>query len=161
MSAGRPLKNLALSEEERTQLEAIARRPTSSQRAALRARIVLLAAAGKSNSAICAQLGCSMPTVGKWRERYRAHRLAGLADEPRPGAVRRATEAKIEEVVMLLGTVPEGRHWSQRAMAKEVGLSQSTIHRICKSAGLRRGARKGRGFPVSLPKNHILGGNIS
>jgi transposase len=136
---GRPLKDLELTNEEREKLELIARRPKTSQRMALRARIVLLSASGKSNSAICEQLGCCMPTVGKWRERFRVHRLEGLVDEPRPGATRRATDAKVEEVVTkTLETTPRGQtHWSQRAMAKEVGLSQATIHRIWKSFGLQ------------------------
>jgi transposase len=136
---GRPLKDLELTDEEREKLELIARRPKTSQRMALRARIVLLSASGKSNSAVCEQLRCSMPTVGKWRERFRVHRLEGLVDEPRPGAPRRATDAKIEEVVTkTLEAKPRGQtHWSQRAMAKEVGLSQPTIHRIWKTFGLQ------------------------
>jgi transposase len=136
---GRPLKDLELTDEEREKLELIARRPKTSQRMALRARIVLLSASGKSNSAVCEQLDCSMPTVGKWRERFRVHRLEGLVDEPRPGAPRRATDAKIEEVVTkTLEAKPRGQtHWSQRAMAKEVGLSQPTIHRIWKTFGLQ------------------------
>lgn len=136
---GRPLKPLALTDEDREKLELLARRPKSSQRSALRARIVLLSAAGTSNSAISERLRCSMPTVGKWRERFRAQGLPGLLDEPRPGAVRKATDAKVEEVITAtLESTPQGAtHWSQREMAKRVGLSQTTIHRIWKTFGLQ------------------------
>jgi len=136
---GRPLKPLVLDDDERAKLELLARRPKSAQRTALRARIVLLAAEGLGNTDVCRELGVSMPTVVKWRERFRVHRLEGLLDEPRPGAPRRATDEKVEEVITkTLERTPRGRtHWSQRAMAKEVGLSQPTIHRIWKTFGLQ------------------------
>jgi len=39
-----------------------------------------------NNSAVAGKLHVTMPTVGKWRERFRRLRLDGLFDEPRPGA---------------------------------------------------------------------------
>jgi transposase len=136
---GRPLKELHVTSEEREKLQLIADRPTTSQRDALRARIVLLADAGYSNTEIRKKLRTSMPTVGKWRERFRVHRLQGLLDEPRPNVHRRTDDAKVEEVVTkTLESTPKGQtHWSQRQMAKEVGLSQPTIHRIWKAFGLQ------------------------
>lgn len=136
---GRPLKPLILKEDEREKLELLARRPKTAQRMAKRARIVLAAAAGSSNNNVAKAVGCSKKMVCKWRERYRVNRLDGLLDEPRPGARRRATDAKVEEVVTkTLESTPRGQtHWSQRLMAKEVGLSQTTIQRIWKTFGLQ------------------------
>lgn len=135
----RPLKPLVLTDEEREKLEMIARRPKSAQRDALRAEIVLACAEGLSNMAVAEKLRVSRPTVGKWRERFRVHRLEGLMDEQRPGAPRSIDDAKIEEVITkTLETTPRGQtHWSTRAMAQEAGLSQRSIVRIWSAFGLK------------------------
>ena len=82
---GPKLPELALTDEERTTLERWARRHTSGQALARRCRIVLACAEGASNQAVATRLGISRPTVTKWRSRFVARRLEGLADEPRPG----------------------------------------------------------------------------
>jgi transposase len=55
---------------------------------AQRARIVLLAAEGVSNTEIAERVGVSRPTVISWRSRYDRRGIAGLVDEPRPGRPR-------------------------------------------------------------------------
>jgi transposase len=133
------LKPLTLADDERSKLEAWARRPKSAQRLALRARIVLAAAAGRSNTAIAADLRVCLPTVGKWRQRFLDARLEGLADEPRPGAPRAITDAQVEEAVTrTLETKPaNATHWSTRGLAKELGLSQTAVSRIWRAFGLK------------------------
>src|SRR5919197_493699 len=56
---------------------------SSSIRAALveRAKILLLAAQGTSNTEIARRVGCSRPTVILWRHRYAQAGLDGLADQ--------------------------------------------------------------------------------
>jgi len=61
------------------------RRRKSAQALALCSRIVLACATGLTNKEVAAQLGVSMPTVGKWRSRFVESRLDGLVDEPRSG----------------------------------------------------------------------------
>src|SRR4051795_9758118 len=95
----RRLQPLTLTDDERERLEAWVRRPKTSQRLALRSRIVLAAAAGEANTAVARRLRVTMPTVGKWRARFLADRLEGLVDESRPGAPRTITDADIEAVV--------------------------------------------------------------
>ncbi len=82
---------LELSEAERAALEGWSRRRKTAQALALRARIVLRAAAGLSTTAIAAELGVSKPTVGKWRERFaRATRgWAARRAPPRGAATHR------------------------------------------------------------------------
>lgn len=139
MRTGRPKKPLTLTDDERAKLEQWARRPKSSQRLALRSRIVLACAAGKSNTQVAHELRITMPTVGKWRSRFVAHRLEGLVDEPRPGAPRTITDAQVEEVITrTLESKPEAAtHWSSRGMAQRVGLSQTAIVRIWHAFGLQ------------------------
>ena len=139
MRTGRPKQPLSVGQEDRKKLEVIARRPKTAQRAALRAKIVLGAAAGHSNQQIARQLGITGATVGKWRERFRLQGMEGLTDEPRPGTPRKITDDKVEETVtQTLESLPRAAtHWSTRSMAAHVGLSQSAIVRIWHSFGLQ------------------------
>jgi transposase len=130
---------IELSDDERVQLESWARRRTSAQALALRSRVVLLAAEGLTNAAIAGRLGVHRPMVRKWRGRFAEHRLDGLTDEPRPGQPRKITDAQVEEVIIkTLETTPkDATHWSTRSMAREVGLTQTAVHRIWKAFGLQ------------------------
>jgi transposase len=136
---GRPTAELILSEEERETLTRWARRPTSSQQLALRARIVLACADGATNTEVAAQLRVARPTVGKWRSRFVVDRLDGLVDEPRPGAPRTITDEQVERVVVdTLETTPrDATHWSRASMAAHSGLSRSTVGRIWKAFRLQ------------------------
>jgi len=74
-----------LDRAERDELEARARRYTSSYRDVIRAKIVLLAAQGLSNDVIASRLDTPRQIVSKWRKRFCLARLPGLEEEPRGG----------------------------------------------------------------------------
>jgi hypothetical protein len=78
--AGRPSVAIELADEERETLVRWSRRHSSSQALALRSRIVLACEDGRPNTKIADELGCDRVTVGKWRHRFAAERLEGLAD---------------------------------------------------------------------------------
>ena len=139
MPRGRAKPPLVLTEEERETLERWARRPTTAQALALRARIVLRCAFGQQNQNVAREIGVTPLTVGRWRQRFVTKRVDGLLDEPRPGAPRTVTDAAVERVVRLtLETTPQdATHWSTRAMAKRCGLSQSAVSRIWRAFALR------------------------
>src|ERR671927_297014 len=130
---------LALSEAERAELEGWSRRRKTAQGLAMRARIVLRAAEGLSNSKIADELGLAKHTVGKWRERFARLRTGGLLDEPRPGAPRRIGDEQIAALVdRTLSERPEGStHWSLRTMARASGLSAATVGRAWRAFGLQ------------------------
>jgi hypothetical protein len=78
-----------LREEERGELERIARAEKLPWREVQRAKIVLYAAAGESDVDIAARLDTSAGIVGRWRRRFHAERMEGLKDKPRAGRPRR------------------------------------------------------------------------
>jgi transposase len=136
---GRPKESLVLTDDERLSLERVAKRRTSAQAIALRARIVLACATGATNQAVAAQLGVNPATVGKWRGRFVAKRLDGLFDEPRPGARRTITDDKVEAVIVktLEDKPADATHWSTRSMAAATGMSQTSISLIWRAFGLQ------------------------
>jgi hypothetical protein len=82
---------------------------------------------------IAKALGCSQERVRKWRNRYAAHRLAGIeADSPRSGRPPSVRSVVAQTVVeKTLTEKPVGRtHWSTRGMAKALGVSRMTVQRI-------------------------------
>lgn len=136
---GRPKAELVLTEAEREQLEAWARRRKTSQALALRSRIVLECGSGLTNKEAARRLSVTPQTVSKWRGRFVAMRLDGLVDAPRPGAPRTVTDARVDAVITrtLESTPQNATHWSTRTMADEMGLSQSTVSRIWRAFGLQ------------------------
>lgn len=138
MRRGRPIPELTVTNEERESLEQWSRRPKTSQALALRARIILACATGKTNSDVAARLGVTKQMVGKWRARFLNARLDGLLDDPRPGRPRTMGDADVERVLaMTLESTPkDATHWSTRAMAGASGLSQSSVHRIWRAFAL-------------------------
>jgi transposase len=138
MPKGRPVAVVAITTEQREHLESWSRRPKTAQALALRSRIVLLAADGRSSTAIAHQLATSAHTVGKWRQRFLEAGLDGLLDEPRPGTPRKLSDQQVELVLRrTLESQPEAAtHWSTRDMAKACGLSQSSISRIWRAFSL-------------------------
>src|SRR3954451_4009905 len=130
---------IELTDDERAQLEAWARRRSSAQALAQRSRIVLAAAEGLKNTEIAERLGTGRPMVTKWRNRFAEHRLDGLSDDPRPGRPRTISDEQVDAVITTtLESTPRGAtHWSTRSMAAEVGLTQTAVSRIWRAFGLQ------------------------
>jgi transposase len=125
--------------EERELLERWARRPKTSQALALRCRIVLAAADGRSSKEIASELGCNDHTVSKWRVRFARRGVDGLHDEPRPGKPRVISDEDVERVIVktLEEQPANATHWSTRSMAAATGMSQSTVSRIWRAFALK------------------------
>jgi transposase len=136
---GRPKAEIVLSAAEREQLETWTRRRKTAQALALRSRIILECATGIDSKRVAQQMSVAQQTVSKWRNRFATDRLDGLLDAPRPGAPRTIDDARVDAVIAkTLETVPKNAtHWSTRNMARETGLSQTTVSRIWRAFGLQ------------------------
>ena len=97
---------VTLTGAERTTLNNRARGAKTAYRDRLRAQIVLAAARGRDNARIAADLRITADTVRKWRGRFAARGLAGLADLPRCGRPRRISELTRAAVVALACQLP-------------------------------------------------------
>jgi transposase len=140
MPRGPAAVSIELSDGERETLQRWARRRRSAAGLAQRARIVLACAQGRTNTAVAAQIGVSVPTVRRWRGRFAERRLDGLLDEPRPGQPRKLSDEQVERVIVkTLETAPPdgGTHWSTRQMAAATGLNQTAVSRIWRAFGLQ------------------------
>ena len=151
--SGRPMAALVLSEAERSFLERQARRRQVARSLSERCRIVLRCAEGVRNKVVAAELGVDQRTVGKWRRRFVKDRLDGLSDAPRSGRPPTVGDDQVAQVIdrTLNTTPPDADRWSTRSMARESGLSQTTIRRIWRDSGLqphRTGTSKPSGGPA-------------
>ena len=131
---------IALAGEEEAVLTARARSVRGPYRDRLRAQIVLAAAAGRTSTAIAAQVGAHVDTVRKWRRRFAASRLAGLKDAPRSGRPPVFTATDRAEAIALACALPAESgvplsRWSCPELARElaarcqIAASASTIGR--------------------------------
>lgn len=136
---GRPKAPLTVTDEQRGELERLARRARANRSLALRAKVVLASAEGLSNVAVAAKLNTTHVTVSKWRTRFIASGVDGLFDEPRPGAPRSISDESVEAIVVkTLESTPKGcTHWSTRKMAQKAGVSHTTVGRIWRTFGLQ------------------------
>jgi transposase len=110
------------------------------QQVALRCRIVVSAAAGKSDVAIAEQLSVNRNTVILWRKRFGEEGLDGLWDIA-PGRGRKPLY-EIDKIAAIVNattqTKPAGMtHWSCRTMAQNQGIGKSTVSNIWRAHKLQ------------------------
>lgn len=124
---------------ERKALEALAGSRTAPFRQVQRARLILLAAGGATNTQISQEVDLSRSMVARWRERFVRHRLDGLTDQPRPGRPRVYAEADRLRVVEAAcnGRPPDSTQWSVRSLAKATGVGRDTVHKILREHKLK------------------------
>lgn len=130
---------ITLSDEDRAELERLQRATSAPAGVARRARAVLLMDSGLSGVAVAERTGYTTVQVSRIRQRFAAEGLAGLADRPRSGrppVISERTRARV--VALTLKPPPRGvSHWSVRELARVVGLSHATVHRIWQAHALQ------------------------
>ncbi len=132
--------SIELTEQERTELEAMARKPSTAQGMAMRANIILLAAEGKQNKEIQKTLGVNKNVVSLWRNRFRFRRTNGLHDMPGRGRKRTyGHDERLKVIAKGCEKPPDAQIWTIRDLAAalaETGISKSTVGRILKDIDL-------------------------
>jgi transposase len=121
-------------------LERWARSRSLPARQVERAKVVLLAAEGKSDLEIAASLRISNQKAARWRKRFLKLGLPGLEkDAPRPGRKPAIPAAVKQDLVhkTTQSAPANATHWSTRTMAAEMGVSESTVRRIWHAHGLK------------------------
>ena len=136
----RRAKPIVLEKEQKGVLARWSRGRKSPARLVLRAKIVLCAAGGMQNKDIAAQLGTDANTVGRWRNRFADHGLAGIEkDAPRGGRPPTARKRLARKIVQK--TTQErpanATHWSTRTLARELGCSRMMVQRVWRAKGLK------------------------
>ena len=129
---------LKLREGDEQELQRLLRSSTAPAGLVQRARIVLLAAQGRTNTAIAAQVGVSRPTVISWRSRYEAGGIEGLHDEERSGRPRQID--RLEVITVTLTPPPKKygiTHWSTRLLAAHLGISDHAVATIWRDYGVQ------------------------
>ncbi len=137
-----PSAVLTISDEDRVTLTTWTRSTTVSAGHAERAAIVLACADGSGTSEAARRLGVSRPTVIKWRDRFAAHGIAGLDDEPRSGRPKTIDDAAI--IAATLEPPPE-RLGGDALVDPAAGAARSGVGRRHGRPGLARGTTCSRG----------------
>lgn len=136
---GRKSRKVILSESDRIELQSRANAISIDYRYVVRAKIILLFEDGLAIKEIAQKLNIGTTAVSKWKTRFIKHGVPGLTDMPRSGAPAIYTEADKARVIQKACSKPKDGYsnWSQRRIAKECNMSQSTVHEILKNHELK------------------------
>jgi transposase len=136
---GRKGIEVIVSELEREQLLSMSRSRSLPHSLVRRAKIVLMAADGRTSQEIATQCEVTPPAITHWKKRFVAHGLAGLHDEARAGRPRtHDDEAVAELLARILHEKPDGAtHWSVRSAAAQTGISKSSVARYLSLFGVQ------------------------
>lgn len=142
---------IILAQNARVDLQTVVRAHTTPQSLALRARMILRAAAVEqpTNLQIGRELGCSNLTVGKWRRRYLELGFTGLQDARRSGRPRAIAPPTRVQVLSVASTLPQDQdrtvtRWTLNEIVATLiealgtdSISRSSIWRILQDVDLK------------------------
>lgn len=132
-------KPLNLSEQDIEELTSMSRANKLDHRYVMRSRIILKLHEGKSYDQVQQELLVGREAVAKWKKRFMAWGISGLKDKSGRGAKPLYTDQDKARVVQKACEKPEGGYtnWSQRRIAKELGMSQGTVQKTLKEHALK------------------------
>lgn len=134
----RPISLVEVTASERQELQRRVKASTVSKRDSLRAAIVLRRAEGVKQAQVAEELGVSITSVNKWSQRFERDGLEGLKDKKGRGRPSSISAQQVEKVITQATQPPKPRkRWSVRTMAREVGISPDSVHRIWKANDIK------------------------
>ena len=135
---GKQIRNIRLTDRERSDLEQIINKRTSPQQMVLRSKIILLTAEGLAVEEIMSKLETSKLTISKWKKRYITHGLPGLLDRSRPGKpVKYGPEIR-HQIAAMACNPPEGQtNWTIRDLAEHMGVDRGLVERVLKDQAIK------------------------
>ena len=131
---------IELTDEQRNELQKLARSGRTSARSAIRSKMILMAADGLTHLEIGSRLGVSRQNVARWRRRFSLLGIAGIErDAPRSGRKPQISAKQVKKIVLMTTSEkpPNATDWSTRSMAKAAGVSEATVRRIWHKHGLK------------------------
>lgn len=131
---------IKLTPEQRKTLKRLVTGRRTEVRVVKRAQIVLAASRDLQNWEIAEELGVTRETVGRWRSRFAENGVDALMKDLPRGGRHPAKRLKVESRIIRVTTQKcpkNATHWSTRTLAKELGVTQSMVHRVWKSNGLK------------------------
>lgn len=134
-----PHINITLTIEERQKLEETIHSRTAPYREMQRARLILLAAEGMTNTAIAQEVGLSRAMVVEWRQRFAKSRLDGLQELPGRGPKPKYDDTTMERILAKLDTSPPAGYssWNGKLLARALGdISSHQVWRVLKRRGI-------------------------
>jgi transposase len=134
-----PSTRLALTSEQRAELERRDRSRRGRADAARRARVILLLADGDSYATITAKTGCSSRTIALWKHRFEASGLDGLLARHRGSKRTVLTPALQARILAWTRRAPPhgATHWSTRSLGRRLGVQHTIVARAWREAGLQ------------------------
>jgi len=135
---GRPITICSLSEEDKKELKKRIKGYTYSKSESERAQIIFLKSQGKTQEEIRKELKISRRSIMKWVTRYLTSGIEGLKDRPGRGRKSFLDPEKVKTVITKVSQPPANKNrWSTRTMAKEAGISQTSVLRIWKANDIK------------------------
>jgi transposase len=133
---GKPLK---IEKAMQDDLKIMSRSGKLDYRYVVRSRIILKLYEGKSYDEVQKELSVGREAVAKWKMRFLQSGIEGLKDQTGRGAKPKYQEQDRARIVQKACEKPEGGYtnWSQRRIAKELGMSQSTVQKTLKKYALK------------------------
>lgn len=133
------VRPITLSDADRAELERLQRASSTPAGLSRRARAVLLMAQGVAGVDVAERVGYTVVQVSRIRRRFAEGGVPGLHERPRSGRPPTITARQRARVVALTlkPPAPGLTHWTTRDMAREMGVSHSTVHRLWRAHALQ------------------------
>ena len=125
--------SVIVGDDDRARLEVIVKDRNQRRKHVQRAQIVLLSADRLPVAQVARRASVSRPAVWRWQRRFAKQGVSGLLrDKTRPPGTPPLPDETVTRVVAMTCAEPPGEatHWTGRAMAKQAGISLSSVQRI-------------------------------